>query len=192
MKKLVCRVSGLLPVIFHNGDLADPLNEFAKAMRQVSSKKKKTEADFAQLAKLEFMGGLYFDAKGRVIIPDFAIEACLVNAAKKDRKGKHAQAAIFASHAVLEYDGPRTREELWEDGRFRYSVGVRVGQSRVIRTRPKFNEWAAEMDIEFDDSLMNQDEIEHIIRTAGLQIGIGDRRPKFGRFKVDSIKPAKS
>lgn len=192
MKKLTCRVSGLLPVIFHNGDLADPLNEFAKAMKQISAKKKKTEADFTQLAKLEFMGGLYFDARGRVIVPDYVIEATMVAAAKKDRKGKHAQAAIFASPAVLEYDGPRTREELWEDGRFRYSVGVRIGQSRVIRTRPKFDAWAAEFDIEFDDSLMNQDEVEHIIRTAGLQIGFGDRRPKFGRFKVDSIKLAKN
>ena len=59
METLKARLTGLVPLILHNARLADPLDPISKAMKTVSSKRKKTDADFEELARLEFEGGLY-------------------------------------------------------------------------------------------------------------------------------------
>ena len=55
-----------------------------------------------------------------------------------------------------------------------------------MRTRPKFDEWAAEFDVEYETGLLNASEVKEILGTAGDQVGIGDWRPKFGLFRVVS------
>lgn len=185
LQKLKCRIVGLLPLIQHRGGLANPLDPHTKAMKAISGKRKKVDADFEQLSKLEFLGSLYtFD--GCIVIPDFMLEATIIEGARKEKQGKVALAAIFAKHAVLEYDGPQEPEKLWEAEQFRYIVGVRVGQARVMRTRPKFDKWAANIELEYEDSMIDRDNVLRMFRTAGEQIGIGDRRPKFGRFRVEA------
>ena len=66
---LTFRIIGASPLLHHNGQLADPLNPHAKAMARVSSKRKKTEADHAELSDLEFMGSLYLPAACRASRP---------------------------------------------------------------------------------------------------------------------------
>ena len=41
------------------------MNKFAKAMKAITSKRKKTDEDYIELARLEFFGGLYADDQGR-------------------------------------------------------------------------------------------------------------------------------
>ena len=48
--------SGLL---CHNGELADPLNNFAKEMKKVSAVRKKTDEHHLKMQELEWFGGLY-------------------------------------------------------------------------------------------------------------------------------------
>ena len=57
--KVRLSIEGTAPLLMHNIRLADPLNPIAKAMKAISSKRKKTDDDLAQLARLEFEGGLY-------------------------------------------------------------------------------------------------------------------------------------
>ena len=92
-EKYACQITGVAPLILHNGHLADPLNYYAKEMKKISGKRHKTEADLEELARLEWHGSLYV-SEGQVVIPGEMIEAHLVGAAKKLKKGQQAKASL--------------------------------------------------------------------------------------------------
>lgn len=184
-QRLTCRIVGVSPLIMHNGALANPLNQIAKEMRRVSGKRAKTEADFEELARLEFLGSLYLSG-GEPCIPGEVFEAALTEAAKKMRRGNQAKAGIVClGNFRLEYEGPRKPDDLWADEQFRLVVGVRIQRAKVMRTRPIFRDWAAEISIDFRPGDLNRSEVEEMVRVAGDVVGIGDWRPKFGRFTAE-------
>ncbi len=179
------RITGVCPLLLHNGRLADPLDEHAKAMAQVSAKRKKTEADHRRLSELEWMGSLYLDG-GRPCIPGEMLEAALVKAASLQRRGLKAKAGIVVrDNPTIDYDGPGDLDSLWRDGRFILRCGARVGTSRIMRTRPMFKECQAEAVVEFLSHLLNAQDVVGYMNTAGEQIGVGDWRPRFGRFTAE-------
>lgn len=170
------------PLIQHNGQTADPLNKWSRLMKQISTKRNKTEADYEEMARIEFMAGLYLSADGP-ILPNTIIDAMVVNAAKKIKDGPKAKAGCFClEHARLDYEGPRTADALWADEQFRFSAPVRVGQAKVIRTRPRFNAWEAVVTLNIEDTLVNPSQVDQWMQIAGTQVGLGDWRPQFGRF----------
>ena len=182
LKSRPYRITGASPLIMHNGQTADPLNPFAKEMREISSKRLKTEADHERLSQLEFRAGLYVE-NGRPVIPGEVIEAALVQAARKSKRGQQAKAGLFCEgNFLLEYHGPQDADGLWDDPSYRLVVGVRVAQARIMRTRPRFDDWAAEVEVRYQPDLLNAAEIDRFMATAGSIVGIGDWRPRFGRF----------
>lgn len=193
-EKVTLRLTGLAPLIMHNGQLANPLDEGARALRKLTSKRKKTDADHEELARVEFYGGLYMD-EGGPIIPNELLLACLIAGARKSKEGMQAQAGIIVdAHATLIYDGPRDAAGLWMArhavlGReFAYTKIVRVGAARLVRTRPIFRRWQVETAIEYLPDIVNESQVVNFATNAGRLVGIGDRRPQFGRFKVEVIK----
>lgn len=181
------QLTSVCPMLMHNGQTANPLNKWAKLMRQISSKRAKTDADHEELARIEFMAGLYMNEQGPVL-PANMIDAVLVNAAKKTKEGQLAKSGVFCqAHAFLEYDGPRKAEELWADERFRHTALVRIQSSRVARTRPVFNEWSATVGLNIEDGVVNSTRVDEWMRIAGSQIGLGDWRPQHGRFQAKRL-----
>lgn len=179
-----CRIIGATPLLMHNGLLADPLNNIAKEMKAISSKRDKTESDFSELSRLEWYGGLYLN-NGLPCLPGELIEAMLIESAKKKKKGPQAKAGLFVQQdALLEFDGSRQLDELWASGDYVFKVGAKVGKNRIMRTRAIFKQWAATLEIYYMPSLLNKSEVEGFVKTAGQIIGIGDWRPKFGRFEL--------
>ena len=77
-------------LIMHSGQTADPLNHFTKALKEISSKRKKTDADFEAMANIEYQAGLYLNKNREVIIPSRVLESVLVEGAKKSKEGKIA------------------------------------------------------------------------------------------------------
>ena len=189
-QSLQFRIIGASPLLHHNGQLADPLNPHAQAIAQVASKRKKTEADHRRLAELEFAGSLWLSG-GAPCIPGEAMEAALVRAAQQERRGPKAKAGLVIRNDLrLEYDGPADPQALWADLRFRLRCGVRIGTSRVMRTRPQFTAWEADLVVDFRPELLNAQDIRNFITVAGDQVGVGDWRPRFGRFYLGELKPA--
>ena len=173
------------PLIMHNGQLADPLNKTVKAIKLITAKRKKTDADQEEISRLEFLGGLYLNEQGPVI-PVLVMEAALINGAKKSKEGMQAKAGLFCpEHAVLNYTGPRKPDDLWEDETFRFSVAVRVGQAKVMRMRPIFNEWSTLLKVSYEDSIVNKSRVDEWVFAAGTQVGLGEWRPRYGRFSVN-------
>jgi hypothetical protein len=194
-QKRTYRLTGVAPQIQHNGQTADPMNKFAKALKKISAKRKKVDADHAEMARIEFLAALYLDEDGNVIVPAENIAALILAAAKKQREGPVAKSGIMITeHAQLDYDGrmngngrPLTPDEMWEDGRFTFTKLVRVQSSRVSRTRAILNDWTAIVNVEYEDTLTNERQVDQWMDIAGTQIGLLDWRPRYGRFDADVI-----
>lgn len=183
-KTLNVEIVGIAPLLMHNGQTADPLNKYAKAMKEISGKRKKTEADYVELAKVEFQAGLYMGPDGPVL-PSVMIEAVVVAGARKSKDGKLVQAGVIVEkNASLIYDGPRDVPGLLADEAFWHVAPVRIGQNKVIRTRPFFKEWSATLEIMFLDDVINERSLLTAVRAAGVYAGFGDGRPRFGRFAL--------
>jgi hypothetical protein len=57
-----------------------------------------------------------------------------------------------------------------------------------MRYRPMFRKWAASCEIAYDPESINRDQIIKCFEDGGTYCGVGDYRPKFGRFSVEVIK----
>lgn len=173
-------------LLMHNGQTADPLNKFAKAMKAVSGKRKKTETDYEELARIEYEAGLYLNSKSQVILPSRVLEAHICEAARKSKEGKQALAGLFVDNdAILNYEGgPMTVKQLIASDAHRLVVGVRVQQSRVMRTRPLFTDWTATFDVSLLADAANSDSLKQWLVAGGVMVGLGDYRPRYGRYDV--------
>jgi len=181
------RITGVSPLVMHNSRLSNPLDRIAREIRNLSGKRKKTEADIEEIARLEWFGSLYLD-QGQPCLPGEMLEACITRGAMTKKRGKQAKAGILCLGAFpLQYDGPRDPRELWKREEFRLTAGVKVGSVRVIRTRPIFREWSAEIEVRYNPALLNADEVSQFLVAAGQLEGLGDWRPRFGRFEVERL-----
>ena len=188
MQTLTVKLTGTSPTIIHSGQMANPLNPFAKALKVISGKRKKADEDFADMARIEFMGSLYLCADGSPGWPGENVEAMLGEAARKSKEGKIAKMAMFIDGVLpLIYSGPKTAEKLWDKEEFRITVAVKVQTSRVMRTRPIFRQWELIVPIQFDESLVDEAVVLKWVEVAGQQIGLSDWRPRYGRFTVEKV-----
>lgn len=181
-------------LLMHNGQLADPLNAWAKALKERTSKRKKSDEDHTAIAEAEFQGGLYFDEKLGPYIPGHVIDAALIEGAKKNKLGKVFASCVHTTDDAyaLDYKGPRTRDGLWADSRFHDRRGAGVQTARVMRTRPKFTDWKLSFVVELFPSELNPTDLQNAIANAGRYVGIGDFRPRFGLFVVDAFEEIKT
>lgn len=180
-------VQGLTPHIQHNGQLADPLNKFAKQLKVLTSKRKKTDEDYMEMSRVEFHGGIYTNNDGLVIIPSECIEAALVTAAKNKRLGTHFQRGVFVEKdSILEFpDKGKTPTELFEMGStYVFIKGVRVGESKVMRTRPMFREWSTAFEVSYDPAMVNRQDVIDAVHYLGQYVGLSEWRPRYGRFLI--------
>jgi len=180
-------------LMMHNEQLADPLNQYAKALKAVTSKKKKTDDDHMEIAQVEFQGGLYFDDEIGPYVPSSWLMGTIIEGARRNRLGREFEAFVMVEEdrVPLKYDGPRTREKLWSDKRFidRRCVG-NMG-NRVVRTRPRFDNCTLRFTVQIFDGGPNIDAVEDALNIAGQAIGIGDGRPRFaGKFVVEKFEVA--
>lgn len=177
-------LTGTAPLLMHSARLSNPLDPAAKAIKKVTSKRKKTDEDHEEIARLEHLGSLYLDPDVGPYVPGQNIARCLVDAAKISRDGVRVTRGVFISTDVnpLGYRGPRTADGLWADENFRQFDSVKVGQARTMRCRPVFREWAVEADGILDPNILDLADLERIAETAGAMIGLGDWRPRYGRF----------
>lgn len=185
MKTTTISINGLTPLLMHSGRLADPLDKASQTLAKLAGKKNKTIDDHKAIGEAEWYGSLYLDEKGRPCLPGEVLEACLAEGAKRYKLGKVAKGGLIVEgNFALEYDGPKDPRKLWEHGGFSKRAGVRVKQNRVIRTRPMFPQWSCTFTVDWDPLLVkDEDQLIEIAKSAGLT-GVGDWRPKFGRFEV--------
>ena len=65
---------------------------------------------------------------------------------------------------------------------------VIINRARIMRSRPRFEEWALEFLLDIEEDEVPQEVLQEILEYAGKRVGIGDFRPEkggsFGRFQI--------
>lgn len=187
-KTMQFHLIGDAPLIMHNGQLADPLNKWAKLLKAISGKRKKTDSDYEEMARIEFFAGLYLSKEDGPILPANVIDACIIEGAKKSREGVLAKSGFFTTaHSRFEYEGPRTAEELWAAELYRSTERVKIGQSSVMRTRPIFQQWQTTVTVQHEDTVVNAAQVATWFAVAGSLVGLCDWRPRYGRFQAKRL-----
>ncbi len=66
---------------------------------------------------------------------------------------------------------------------------VVIQRARVLAWRPRFDEWSVKFKIEIiDDDNIPVSTLNEILAHAGMRKGIGDYRPRYGRYMVTKFK----
>lgn len=199
-KELNVTIQGVSPLLLHNGRLANPLDPIAREMKKVSGKRVKTDEDYATMAKLEWLGGLYttdpidfavsggdvtIKGGGKACIPGECIESMLIDGAKTMKLGPQFKAGVISDgNWGIQHDGPATIAKMWEDGRFLDVRKAKIQKASVMRSRPIFHTWRLSFVINYLPATINEAQVMDVLRAAGRMKGLGDYRPKFGRFEV--------
>jgi hypothetical protein len=189
-------IRGTSPLLCHNPQMVDPECRFNREIKQLTSKRKKTDEDLAQIERLEWLGGVYtaaVEGKPVVSFPAAKLRKCIINAGRITKQGKQVERAVVMTKidVPLIYEGSDKAKDLEAEinrllaaQQFRSRLSVRVGQSRVMRVRPQFFPWAAIVPAMFiPDAGLNFDDLAKILDIAGPAERIGDNRVNgYGAF----------
>lgn len=185
MKKLHITLRGTSPLIEHSPKCVNPLHPIAKAMKALTSKRKKTEDDLMAISDLEWEAGVYWDDNIGLVIPNECLAATILAGAKLNKNGSSFQKYVQIMDSLVPLDIGETQDynRIKVDPRFRDVRSVCVQRNRVIRTRPRFNTWSCEFNIMFDETKIDVDAIVMAIENAGNYIGLCEMRTMgYGRF----------
>jgi hypothetical protein len=188
MKTVRVEIRGIQPLLMKSGRGVDPTDPLVKRIKAITSKRKKTDSDILQLDRLEFECGLYWDEnQARVYVPDFNIVGLIRDGAKANRRGKEMSAGVEPAEerVPLVYDGPKDIDGLYEAGFVdRRMVKNKGSGGSVMRVRPRFKAWGLSFSLLVDDQVATLADVRSALENAGLRVGLGDFRPRFGRFEV--------
>lgn len=189
MKSIAIRISGKSPLLMHSDRFANPLDPLTKAHKELTSKRKKTDDDHIAIAKSEFIGGCYWRKETGFFIPAQNLDACLIAAAKLQKLGSKFKQGVQVLEDELVLSGfeKMSPEQLWTNPDYIDCRGVKVGMAKVMRYRPIFREWKLNATITVNEEVVNVNEVKKAASDAGALIGLGDYRPRFGRFNVEFI-----
>lgn len=193
-------IEGIRPLLMHNGRLCDPLDEHTKKLKALAKQRNKSDDDHVRVARAEFEGGMYHDPKIGPYLPSDNLQAMIERGSTRRKLGK-----IFKAHVsvdmpdgdapgfAIKYKGPRAIEALWSDRNFVFTKGCRVGTSRVMRTRARIpTGWSISFRVEVLADGVTKDQLRQAIEDAGLYEGVGDWRPRYGRFVVKELATSKN
>lgn len=88
---------------------------------------------------------------------------------------------------ILNGDGPAKDFEV--DSR---PVTIPATKGRIMRHRPRFNNWGAKFSLHINEDLLDQETAHILLNEAGATVGIGDfrteKRGPFGAFRVTGFR----
>ena len=208
---------GETPILMHadNIEWADQMAEWQKDPKN----KGKSKAGDDRTPAWRWIGCLNYDdpQKGVVTIPYEYTMSCLMGGAAEVPMGKGqktfkslSQSGIMCSdlhwpllinggtpvqmkpiHELLKVsDFKKHKEAVKEMGFELYTKRAKVGQSKHIRVRPRFDNWRVQGDLIIIDDLITNAVLENILDAAGRLKGLCDWRPggktpgPWGRFKA--------
>lgn len=190
------RVRGVSPIIVDNGAAGLDTRSAANIEKAQITKKRasnRTVADEVRLRELECLVSLYLDEGGTPTLPAAAFRKNIEVAARKLRQGPQVREGLIVEE-VEEFDYDRslgtTPDELARTTQF--TVGVRLRGGHVLRTRARFDDWAATIRVDVDPELVDREQLLTWLDIGGRRLGVGSWRPEksgqFGRFEVENIQ----
>lgn len=174
MEDVKVKIVGIAPLLMNKFKMEKP--DETKAKRRDEQYSPETDAENA----------LYKDEKIGVYAPSTWLEASLRETAKEFKgRGKASLKATILSSVFIEPEKIPLHKKTYDEIDIRPVV---IQRNRVAKGRPRFNSWELEFSIKFDEKRVRKDTLKQILDEAGATKGIGDYRPKFGRFKVEKFE----
>jgi len=188
MKMYEIKIKSICSMLHHGAQ--------AVGMEKTIGKKRGGEALLGN--EEEWKKTIYFKKGVGVYLPAISFEACMVNAAKqfkitgRQTATKYVKSGIFCVDEYLPFlvDGKPIMD--LDDSRIQIdkrTVKNPSTRGRNVRYRAKFDNWESTFRfIVNSDDYLKKDLLTEIIKYAGNFVGVGDYRPRFGRFELVSIK----
>lgn len=182
MKRYEIELKGVSPYLMH-----------AFGMEGAMKKSKKSKID-AGSPEIDAEKCLYIQPDGVIYVPATQVHGCLMEAGKQFKipgKGKATFSKPLGSQIVVSPDAIRMEPQAYViDSR---PVVVPSTKGRVMRYRPKFEEWGLKFVVDIsDERVIPPSVLKEILEYGGGFVGVGDFRPgkkgPFGRFQVVSFK----
>lgn len=191
MQTVTLKLIGAAPLLLHSDRGANPIAPETVAHKALTSKRKKTEEDHIAIARSEYMLGFY--PGNEVAMPTTNIKSALVEGAKLHKLGAAFNRCVMinADKVALKHKGPATKDEMWNTPECVDCRSVKVGQARLMRYRPRLNDWSLQVEVIIDERMVELAQVVAAAENAGRYIGLGDYRPAkggpFGRFTVEVL-----
>lgn len=174
MKEIKVRIEGTAPLLQHKMD-AD-----TEASLDATAIKKKTGAN-----KDDDPRKFLYTFEGKVVQPaEHIVQAIIKRASGYQIQGKgkktYKEIAQGAVNVVPEFI-PHENQNWTVDVR---TAVVPATKGRIVRKRPRIDNWALEFTIQIINDQLPSAVVKAMLDDAGREGGIGDYRPRFGRFIV--------
>jgi hypothetical protein len=164
------------------------MHKFGDAAQADSEKLTKKSGGHAPSAKDEAEAGAYRLENGELCQPAEHIYQAMCKAASDFQvkgKGKKTYKGVVTGNVVI-------APEFISHGRKDYEIDsrpVRIQRARIIRRRPFLQKWSLSFEIKvLDEDLLPKEVLNAVLVKAGESVGIGDYRPRFGRFIVTKFE----
>ncbi len=185
MKSATYSIRGTTPLLMHSERLANPFDPLTVELKTLTKRRNKTVDDLLEIARVEWLGGLYHDDSG-IYVPGYNVLAALVGGGKMRKLGTAIKrgAIVKEDKVPVEYTGTKKPDDLFKNKSFVDIRSVKVGTSKVARCRPIFKDWKLTFTVLYAEDTIQKTDLDLIVQDAGAMIGLGDYRPRFGRFEV--------
>jgi len=191
MKLIECEIAGLTPLLIQR---FDERAQLAKPTRtQLAQHEDPLEAA-RRVAYIDDAGHFYFSAFAIPNVMGAAGANHKMRSSRKTLKFVVPAAVRICSDTVtiLNGDGgPAKRFEV--DSR---PVTIPATKGRVMRHRPRFDQWSAKFNLQIDDNQLPIETAHQLLAEGGVSTGIGDFRPEkrgpFGTFRVTRFVEVKT
>lgn len=186
VKTFQIEIRGVTPLLIHR---FGEESEQSQSTRLTEIKRRDPREEARKVAYVAEDGTFFFNA--------FAIPGAMGNAgsahkAKGSRKSLRfvvPSAIRMTSDTIQILNGNGPAKDFEVDAR---PVTIPATKGRVMRYRPRFNEWGARFTLVLNDDLLSEEMTHQLLNEAGLSIGIGDFRPEkrgpFGTFRVTKFE----
>jgi len=170
IQRIRLTVKGITPLLMHRF----PLEE-------IEALEKKSIEEQAEIAA-------YRDPDtGELYVPGIAFQRALISGATYSKGKGRSSLQKSAAACLIVYP------ERISLGTKKYAIDIRpvvvpATKGRINRVRPRLDNWELSLVLEYDDTLLTEQQLRKIVDDTGQRVGLLDFRPEkkgyFGRFVV--------
>jgi len=176
MLKFKCHIRGLVPLLFNRF----PEEEGTGGARKKAPKSKEEQVEMS----------LYRMKDKTIYQPEDHIIGAMIKAGvafKLRGAGKKTMKDLVKGGVFIE---PIQISHLFQKYTMDYRSVV-INRGRVMKARARMDKWELKFEITCIDDRATAKDIEDILKYAGGYVGIGDYRPRYGRFDIVSMDEVK-
>lgn len=192
MKLISVKFTGISPLLQNNPRGANPFDPYTKASADSYNryKKSKTEENFIENSRLGVRTKMFWDDDMGIYVPTRWVSASLGKKAYAILGKGYSKDAIrggvftVKEKVKLHYDGEnkvKKEEDVYLSDQLTTQLILPQGAIRQPKSFPIFHKWSFEVELEYDDKIIDATQIQKVLEYTAKYNGFGDFRPSYGR-----------